>query len=91
MTATIAGEINQEIDQSEKHYGTFHSLHEGLSVLRGQYKELEEAIFWGVTETGGTKSVRSAAIHVAAVATRIAMMLSPVPVEPHGIPWDDET
>ena len=88
MASAIAEEVKHEVDQSEKHYGSFHSLHEGLGVLREQYKELEEAIFWGVMETGDAKCVRSAAIPVAAAATRIAMLVSPVPVEPH--PWEEE-
>jgi len=87
MASTIAEEINQEIDLSEKHYGPFHSLHEGLAVLREEYLELEEAIFWGVRETGDTKCVRKEAIQVASVAMRIAMMVSPVP---HDIPWEEE-
>ena len=81
MASAIAEEINQEIDLSEEHYGSFHSLHEGLAVLREQYKELEEAIFWGVRETGDTQCVRKEAIQVAAVAMRIVMMISPVPVD----------
>jgi len=81
MASAIAEEVKHEIDQSESHYGPFHSLHEGLAVLREQYKELEDAIFWGVRETGDTKCVRKEAISIAAVAMRIAMMISPVPVD----------
>ncbi len=90
MASVVAEEVQKEIDKSEEQYGPFHSLHEGLAVLREEYKELEEAIFWGVRETGGTECVRNEAIQVAAMAMRIAMQVSPVPVELHGFPWGEE-
>ena len=92
IASTVTDDVKDEIDLGEGHYGPFHSLHEGLAVLREEYKELEEAIFWGVRETGDTKCVRKEAIQVAAVAARIAVMVSPVPVEPCGalLPWDED-
>ena len=81
MASAIAEEVIHEIDRSEEEYGAFHSLHEGLSVLRAEYKELEDAIFWGISKDGDTSCVRSNAIHVAAMATKIAMMISPIPVD----------
>ena len=92
MASAITDDIKDEIDLGEGHYGPFHSLHEALSVLREEYKELEEAIFWGVRETGDTKCVRKEAIQVAACAMRIVMMVSPVPVESRGtlLPWEEE-
>ena len=89
MASAVAGEVKDEIDQSENKYGPFHSLHEGFAVLREEYQELEKAIFWGVGETGDTKCVRDEAIQVAAMAIRIAMMVSPVPVELHGRPGEE--
>ena len=89
MASAIAEEVKREIDQCEEHCGPFHSLLEGLAALREEYNELEEAILWGVTESGDAKCVRSTAIQVAAVATRIAMMVSPVPVESI-TPWEED-
>ena len=80
MASTIAEEVKAEIDRAEEASGSFHSLHEGLSVLRAEYKELEDAIFWGVPEDGDTTAVRNEAIQVAAAAMRIVMQISLVPV-----------
>ena len=90
MASAIAGEVKHEIDQYEEHCGPFHSLLEGLAVLREEFQELEEAILWGVTESGDARCVRSTAIQVAATAMRLAMMVSPVPVEPFS-PWEEDT
>jgi hypothetical protein len=81
MASAIAEEVKHEIDRSEAKYGPFHSLHEGLAVLREEYKELEDAIFWGIPESGDTKCVRDEAIQVAAMAMRIVLMISPVPID----------
>lgn len=81
MASAVAEEVKHEIDRSEEQYGPFHSLHEGLAVLREEYKELEDAIFWGVSKDGDTQRVRDKAIQVAAMATRIVMMVSPVPID----------
>ena len=84
MASTIAEEVKTEIDRSEELYGPFHSLHEGLAVLREEYKELEEEIFWGHQKSGNADGVRAEAIHVAAMAIRIAMQITPVPLDlPH--------
>jgi len=79
MASTMAEEVKQEIDRTEEAYGPFHSLHEGLAVLREEYQELEHEIFWGHRESGNTDGVRQEAIQVAAMAMRLAMMISPVP------------
>ena len=86
MASTVAEEVKHEIDRGDELFGPFHSLHEGLAVLREEYRELEDAIFWGVGLSGDTSGVRSEAIQVAAVAMRIAMMVSPVP---HDIPLEE--
>jgi len=79
MATEIVAEIRDEIDRSEEQSGPLHSLHEGLAALREDYKELEDAIFRSVQTGDNTKDVRAKAIQVAAVATRIAMAVSPVP------------
>ena len=81
MVSAIAEEIKHEIDRSEEAHGPLHSLHEGLAVLREEYKELEDEIFWGISKTGDTRCVRDEALQVAAVAIRIAMMITPVPLD----------
>jgi len=79
MATTIAEEIKHEIDRTEEEFGPFHSLHEGLAVLREEYQKLEQEVFWGHRESGNTDGVRREAIQVAAMAMRLAMMISPVP------------
>jgi hypothetical protein len=81
MTSAVAEEVQSEIDRSEEQHGPFHSLHEGLAVLREEYQELEQEIFWGYQRSGNTDKVRREAIQVAAMAIRIAIMLSPVPLD----------
>ena len=81
MASTIAEEVKREIDRSEMKYGPFHSLHEGLAVLREEYQELEQEIFWGYQRSGNTDNVRREALQVAAAAMRIAMQISPVPID----------
>ena len=44
MASTIAEEVKHEINRTEEEYGPFHSLHEGLAVLREEYQELERAM-----------------------------------------------
>jgi hypothetical protein len=79
LTSQVCEEIKKEIEYSEERHGLFHSLHEALAVIREEYLELEEAIFWGVQKNQDTKSVRSEAIQIAAMATKLAVMLSLVP------------
>ena len=81
MASTIAEEVKREIDRSEEKYGPFHSLHEGLAVLREEYQELEQEIFWDYQRNGNTDNVRREALQVAAAAMRIAMQISPVPID----------
>ena len=81
MASAIAEEVKHEIDRAEEKYGPFHSLHEGLAVLREEYQELEQEIFWGHQKSGNTDGVRREAIQVAAMAIKIAMQISPVPVD----------
>jgi len=89
MASAVAEEVKSEIDRSEEVFGPFHSLHEGLAVLREEYLEFENEVFWR-TDQAETESVRKEAIQMAATAIRVAMMVSPVPVVPVPIDLPDE-
>jgi hypothetical protein len=79
IVSLVCEEIKKEIERSEEIHGSFHSLHEALAVIREEYLELEEAIFRGVQKNQNTDEVRSEAIQVAAMATKLAAMVSLVP------------
>jgi hypothetical protein len=79
ITSLVCEEIKKEIERSEEIHGSFHSLHEALAVIREEYLELEEAIFWGVQKNQNTDAVRSEAIQLASMATKLATMVSLVP------------
>ena len=80
LASAVAEEVKTEIDNGEDKFGPFHSLHEGIAVLREEVLELENEVFWR-SDKDKTDSVREEAIQVAAVAMRIAMMISLVPVD----------
>ena len=80
LASAVGEEVKNEIDRGEDKFGPFHSLHEGIAILREEFLELENEVFWR-SDKEKTDSVRSEAIQVAAVATRIAMMITAVPVE----------
>ena len=77
MTSHVCEEIKSEMERAESIHGPFHSLHEALAVIREEYLELEEAIFWGVQRNENSRSVRSEAIQLAAMATRLAVTVTP--------------
>jgi hypothetical protein len=79
MTSQVCEEIKKEMEYAESIHGSFHSLHEALAVIREEYLELEDAIFWSVTKNQEPKAVRTEAIQLAAMATKLAVMLSLVP------------
>lgn len=79
LASAVAEEVKTEIERSERKYGPFHSLHEGIAVLREEFQELENEIFWGVQKKGHTRGVRAEAVQTAAMAMRIAMTVSPSP------------
>ena len=81
LTSVVAEDVKREVDRSEEQYGPLHSLHEGLAVLREEYSKLEQEIFGGARKSGNTDGVRLGALQVAAMGMRIAMMISPVPVD----------
>ena len=55
----ITQEIHEEMAQAEGLYGPFHSLHEALAVIREEYLELENAIFWGNKNGDNVQAVRA--------------------------------
>ncbi|HBT78110.1 MAG TPA: hypothetical protein DEB39_14570 [Planctomycetaceae bacterium] len=79
LTEKVALEIREEMERAENLYGPFHSLHEALAVIREEYLELEQAIFWGNKNGNNKATVRLEALQVAAMATRLLMMLTPSP------------
>jgi hypothetical protein len=85
LMSQVCEEIKKEIERTEEIYGSFHSLHEALAVIREEYLELENAIFWGVQKNRNTDEVRGEAIQVAAMATKLVTMLSLVPDTSHSL------
>jgi len=80
MISAIAEEVKQEVDKDIEEFSLFHSLHEGLSALRDEYQGLEQEVFQEYQNGGYTDNVRQRALQVAAVAMRLAVQLSLVPV-----------
>ena len=80
LTEKVALEIREEMKRAEALHGPFHSLHEAIAVIREEYQELEQAIFGGNKNGNNNASVRLEALHTAAMATRLLMMLTPSPV-----------
>lgn len=78
---TTADLIRKEMESiPEKYQKPFNSLHEGLAVLREEYVELEDEIFFGEKRTETIKRhkerVREEAVQVAAMACRIIQELT---------------
>ena len=80
MISAIAEEVKHEIDKDIAEFGLFHSLHEGLSALREEYVELEQEVFHDYQNGDNTDNVRRQALQVAAVAMRLAVQMSLIPV-----------
>lgn len=88
LNQTTADLIKQEMESiPEKYQKPFNSIHEGLGVLREEYLELEDEIFFGEkraksqTDDGSYKllheaRIRKEAIQVAAMAARIIQELT---------------
>ncbi len=66
-----------EIRRSEAIHGPFHSFHEAMAVIREEFLELEQAIFWDKTPKR-LKNIRSEAIQTAAMCLRLAAMCDEV-------------
>ena len=79
LTEGIALEIREEMERAENLHGPFHSLHEAIAVIREEYCKLENAIFWGNKNDDNNATVRLEALHLSAMATRLLMMLTPLP------------
>lgn len=64
----------------EKYQKPFNSVHEGLAVLREEYVELENEIFFGekrvATKEVWRANIKKEAIQVAAMAARIIQELT---------------
>ena len=85
LTEKIALEIKEEMERAEAIHGVFHSLHEALAVIREEYCELEAAIFWGNKNGNNNATVRSEALQVAAMSTRLLLMLTPCSKDYHSV------
>lgn len=87
LTEKVALEIREEMERGEKLHGPFHSLHEALAILREEYIETENAVFWEARKQRDPNLIRMEAIQVAvaAVAVRLTMMLTPTPDERFGL------
>ena len=77
LVSEITKEVKEEIELGEERFGPFHSLHEALAILREEYLETEAAIFWEAQRKDDIKLIRQEAIQVAAIAIRLAVMLTP--------------
>lgn len=77
LVSKVVKEVNTEIEFGEDRFGPFHSLYEALAILREEYLETETAIFWEASRKNDVNLVRKEAIQVAAVAIRLAVMLTP--------------
>ena len=77
LVSEITKEVKEEIELGEERFGPFHSLHEALAILREEYLETEAAIFWEAQRKDDIKLIRHEAIQVAAIAIRLAAMLTP--------------
>lgn len=77
MTTEVLQDVKSEIQRGENRFGPFHSLHEAIAVLREEYIETENAVFWEAEKQNDLTIIRNEAIQVAAVAIRLAMMLTP--------------
>jgi hypothetical protein len=73
----VALEIDEEMERAENLHGPFHSLHEAIAVIREEYVELEQTIFWGDKNGDNIHSVRLEALQLSAMATRLLMSLTP--------------
>ena len=58
--------VLQELKRATEKFGAFNSTHEGISVLREEYLELEKEVFWGENPA----CMGAEAIQVAAMALR---------------------
>ena len=60
-------DVTNELERAQRKFGPFRSSHEGLSVVREEYKELEEAVF---LKSKGVVEQHKEAIQLAAMALR---------------------
>jgi hypothetical protein len=58
--------IMREYHSTTRKFGAFASTHEGLTVVRGEYLELEKEVFWGTDQI----AMANEAIQLGAMALR---------------------
>ena len=69
MIGNVLNDIATEYQIATDKFGPFHSAHEGLGIIREEYKELEEEIFKQF-ELRDNAKLRKEAIHLATMAVR---------------------
>lgn len=70
----VLDEVLEEVTIARNQYPPLNSGHEGLGVLREEYKELEQHVFMKQKDRD-LAAMRREAIQVAAVAVRFALEL----------------
>lgn len=73
----LVAEIFAELDRANALHGKFNSTHEGISVIREEYLELEKEIFWG-----NPMNARSEAVQMAAMCIKMIRLLETEVREP---------
>lgn len=80
--AETVGYIAEEVQRAKQlHPGEFHNMHEALGVLREEYIELENEVFFGFKKVGKdrdiyNKNVKEEAIQLAAMCVRLITELT---------------
>lgn len=65
-----ATEVVEELRRARGRFPTFHSAHEGASILREEFEELWDVVKQGGSSPRSVKAMRKEAIQVAAMALR---------------------
>lgn len=54
--------VLRELQRARRRFEPFHSAHEGLAIIREEYREFEEAVFHGTGEEALDEAVQLAAM-----------------------------
>lgn len=54
--------VNEELDRATKKFGEFVSIHEGLGIIREEYREFEDAVFWATRREQMNEATQLAAM-----------------------------
>ncbi len=65
----LIDEVNKEHDYVVANFGEFHSAHEGLAIIREEYRELEDEVFVN-QKYRSMKEMRKEALQLATMALR---------------------